>query len=262
MRPGRISGKVALLVGAGSGIGEAAAHLFAREGAAVAVADIRADAARAVAQAVQEAGGKAAAFAVDVTSDESVRGAVAAVVEHFGKLDILFDSAGGSLPEDGPVTEVDLAVWDRTMPVDVRGAILCARHAIPALIGSGGGAVVLMSSGAALRGSSRAHIYAAAKGAVNALTRSLAGTYAKHNIRVNAICAGRIDTPRVRNAYGIPGSRATLGDPFDAATIVQAYPFWLGKPEDIAQIALFLASDESRMITGAEIPANGGRSAY
>lgn len=262
MRPGRIAGKVALLVGAGGGIGEAAAHLFAREGAAVAVADIRADAAQDVANAVIAAGGTAAHFAVDVTSDDSVRALVADALARFGKLDILFNTAGGSLPGDGPVTEADLSVWDRTMPLDVRGTILCARHAIPAMVATGGGSIVNMSSGAALRGSGRAHIYAAAKGAVNALTRSMAGEYAKDNIRVNAICAGRIDTPRVRNAYGIPGQAAAGSDPFDAAAVVKAYPFWLGKPEDIAAIALFLASEESRMITGAEIPANGGRSAY
>lgn len=262
MRPGRVAGKVALLVGAASGIGEAAAHLFAREGAAVAVADIRADAAEAVAQAILAAGGTAAHFAVDVTSDDSVRALVAGTVARFGKLDILFNTAGGSLAEDAPVTEVDLSVWDRTMPVDVRGTILCARHAVPAMVAAGGGAIVNMSSGAALRGSGKAHVYAAAKGAVNALTRSMAGAYAKDNIRVNAICAGRVDTPRVRSAYGIPGQTATGSDPFDAAAVVKTYPFWLGKPEDIAFIALFLASEESRMITGAEIAANGGRSAY
>jgi len=261
-RPGRIAGKVALLVGAGGGIGEAAAHLFAREGAAVAMADIRADAAEAVAQAIRAAGGTAAHFAVDVTSDDNVRALVADTVARFGRLDILFNTAGGSLPEDAPVTEVDLSVWDRTMPLDVRGTMLCARHAVPAMVAAGGGSIVNMSSGAALRGSGRAHVYAAAKGAVGALTRSMAGAYAKDNIRVNAICAGRIDTPRVRAAYGIPGEAVTASDPFDAAAVVKAYPFWLGTPKDIAFIALFLASDESRMITGAEIPANGGRSAY
>lgn len=130
------------------------------------------------------------------------------------------------------------------------------------MVTAGGGSIINMSSGAALRGSGRAHIYAAAKGAVDALTRSMAGAYAKDNIRVNAICAGRIDTPRVRAAYGVPGQVMAGNDPFDAAAVVKAYPFWLGKPQDIAAIALFLASEESRMITGAEIPANGGRSAY
>lgn len=262
MGTGRIAGKVALLVGAASGIGEAAAHLFAAEGAAVAVADIHADAAAAVARTIRAAGGTAAHFAVDVTSDDSVRALVADTVARFGTLDILFNTAGGSLPEDAPATEVDLAVWDRTMPVDVRGTLLCARHAVPAMVAAGGGAIVNMSSGAALRGSGRAHIYSAAKGAVNALTRSLAGAYAKDNIRVNAICAGRIDTPRVRAAYGIPGQAGAGADPFNAAAVVKAYPFWLGQPQDIAFVALFLASEESRMITGAEIPANGGRSAY
>jgi NAD(P)-dependent dehydrogenase (short-subunit alcohol dehydrogenase family) len=119
-----------------------------------------------------------------------------------------------------------------------------------------------MSSGAALRGASPAQAYTAAKGAIVSLTRSMAGTYAKHNVRVNCICAGRIDTPRVRRTYGLPDRPGGVEDPQDASGQVKTYPFWVGKPEDIANIALFLACDESRMITGAAIAADGGRSAY
>jgi NAD(P)-dependent dehydrogenase (short-subunit alcohol dehydrogenase family) len=122
--------------------------------------------------------------------------------------------------------------------------------------------VINMSSGAALRGANPAQVYTAAKGAIVSLTRSMAGTYAKDNVRVNCICAGRINTARVRRTYGLPGRAGGVADPQDATGQVKMYPFWVGEPEDIANIALFLASDESRMITGAAIAADGGRSAY
>ena len=160
------------------------------------------------------------------------------------------------------VTEVELDVWDRTMALDVRGAMLVCRHGIPELVKAGGGSVVNMSSGAALRGSSPKHVYTAAKGAILSFTRALAGSYAKDNIRANAICAGRILTDRILNNYGTADAPGLVADLQDAAGRVRDYPFWVGRPEDIANIALFLASDESRMITGATIPADGGRSAY
>jgi NAD(P)-dependent dehydrogenase (short-subunit alcohol dehydrogenase family) len=139
--------------------------------------------------------------------------------------------------------------------------MLCCHHAIPAIVRAGGGAVVNMSSGAALRGASPAHVYSAAKGGVLSLTRALAGTYARNNVRVNAICAGRILTGRILSRYGTPDAPKPAEDQ-QADERVKEYPFWVGTPEDIATIALFLASEESRMITGAAIPADGGRSAY
>lgn len=257
--PGRLHGKVALIVGGGTGIGEATARMFAREGARVMIGDVRPEAAAAVARAI---GGEAASLAMDVTSDPSVAAAVAATVERFGALHVLFDCAGGSLPEDSPVTDVDLSIWAKTMTLDGFGTLLCCRHAIPAIIAAGGGSVVLMSSGAALRGSGKAHVYAAAKGAVVSLTRSMAGAYARDNVRVNTICSGRVNTERVRRTYGIPGQPGASADAMRVDEQVKTYPFWFGEPGDIAHVALFLASDESRMITGAAIPADGGRSAY
>lgn len=262
LRVPRLAAKVALVVGAGTGIGEASARLFAQEGAAVAVADIRLDAAQHVAAGIVEAGDEATAFHADVLSDDSIAALVKAVLARYGRLDVLLNCAGGSLPADAPVTEVDLAVWDRTMPLDVRGTILTCRHAIPAMLESGGGSVVNMSSGAALRGSGKAHIYAAAKGAIVSLTRTLAGTYAGRGLRANAICAGRINTERIRQTYGVPGRPGKAADAMNVDEQIKTYPNWFGEPEDIAHIALFLASDESRMITGAAIPADGGRSAY
>lgn len=258
----RLAGKVAFITGAGSGIARAAAIMFAREGARIAVAEIKPDLGRATEKLVREASGEALFIATDVTSEASVQAAVAATLQRFGRIDVLYNCAGGSVPADSHVTDVDLAVWQHTMSLDLLGPILCCRHAIPEIIKAGGGTVVNMSSGAALRGGSPAHIYTSAKGAILSLTRALAGAYAKNNVRVNAICAGRILTERITSSYGTPDQPGRVEDRQDAAGRSKEYPFWVGQPEDIASIALFLASDESRMITGAAIPAEGGRSAY
>ena len=253
----RLAGRVALITGGAWGIGRAAAELFVREGVKLAIADIDEKACAALAH---ELG--ALFVATDVTSEASVKAAVAVVEREFGKLDVLFNCAGGSVSEDAPVGKVDVAaVWDKTMRLDLLGTINCCQHAIPAIVRAGGGAVVNMSSGAALRGASPAHIYTAAKGGIVSLTRALAGTYAKQDVRVNAICAGRILTERILARYGTPDAPKPAEDQ-QADARVKEYPFWVGKPEDIANIALFLASDESRMITGAALPADGGRSAY
>jgi len=248
--------------GGGAGIGRAAAVRFAGEGAAVVVADIDAESARATAALVQSAGGEAMAVACDVREEASVTAAFEAAAARYGALHVLFNCAGGSLPADSWITDVDMQVWEHTMQVDLKGTMHCCRHAIPRIVAAGGGAVVNMSSGAALRGASPAHIYTAAKGAIVSLTRALAGAFARDNVRVNAICAGRIDTERIRRTYGTPTAPGGVPDRQDAAGQVRQYPFWFGAPEDIANVALFLASDESRMITGAAIPADGGRSAY
>jgi NAD(P)-dependent dehydrogenase (short-subunit alcohol dehydrogenase family) len=255
----RLAGRVALISGGAWGIGRAAAVQFARAGAKVVVADID----EAAGAALQRELGDAARFIrTDVTDEASVAGAVAATERHFGKLDTLLNCAGGSISADAPLGKVEVAaVWDRTMQLDLRGTIHCCHHAIPAIVRAGGGAVINMSSGAALRGASPAHIYSAAKGGILALTRALAGTYARDNVRVNAICAGRILTERILARYGTPDDPKPAEDQ-QADQRVKDYPFWVGEPKDIANIALFLASDESRMITGAAIPADGGRSAY
>ena len=258
----RLQGRVAFLVGAGAGIARACAAMFAREGAAIIVTDINPATGRATADAVGAQGGDALFVQMDVTDEGSIAAAVAAGMARFGKIDTLFNSAGGSLPEDSPITEVDMGVWDRTMVLDLKGTMLACRQVIPCIIAAGGGAVVNMSSGAALRGANPAHIYTAAKGALVSLTRTLAGSYARDNVRVNCICAGRINTERVRATYGMPGKPGSAPDRQNVTEQLKTYPFWMGEPEDIASIALFLASNESRMITGAAIPADGGRSAY
>ena len=258
----RLQGKVAMITGAASGIGAASVALFSREGASVAICDIDGKRGAELARAITQSGGNAQYFETDVRSQESVQDNVENIISTFGKLDILFNCAGGSLPQDTHVADVDLDVWNKTISLDLLGIVICCKVAIPQLIRAGGGAVVSMSSGAALRGSNDAHIYSAAKGGVVALTRAMAGAYAKNGIRVNAICSGRVDTDRIRQTYGVPGIKGQVKGTMDANKQIETYPFWFGRPEDIANIALFLASNESRMITGAAIPADGGRSAY
>lgn len=257
---GRLLDKVAFVTGAGSGIGRASARLFAREGARVLVADIDAAAGQATVRDIGETGGAALAVVTDVTDEDSVRRAIAASVDRFGKLDILFNCAGGSVAADASVTDVDMAVWHRTQALDLLGPFLCCRHGIPELVKAGGGAVVNVSSMVALRGTFPIHAYTAAKGGVIAFTRAVAADYARHGIRANVICPGTILTERItRRLAATPTAK-----PMKPAVTVDwtEYPFSVGQPEDIASIALFLASAESRMITGAVIPADGGFSAY
>lgn len=255
----RLADRVAVVAGGAGGIGSAIVRRFAEEGAAVAILDLDEATAAPLLREVQALGRPVAFFAADVAAEDQVRAAVAASVARFGGLHIAVNTVGGSLLEDGPVTEADLAVFGKVMSLDLLGTIHVCRHAIPAIRPTGGGAIVNMSSGAALRGS-RTHLYSAAKGAIVSLTRSIAGGYAHDNIRANAICAGRVATERVRKKDLVtpPGSTRRLA----TEEVVKTYPFWAGTPEDIANIALFLASDESRMITGASIAADGGRSAY
>ncbi|HEV7820696.1 MAG TPA: SDR family oxidoreductase [Burkholderiales bacterium] len=261
---GRLQGRSAFITGAGAGIARVASSLFAREGAKVAVIEINEETGAATAQAVRDQGGEAIFIPTDITSEESVKNAVTKAVAQLGRLDVLFNCAGGSSLDDGLVTEVDIEkVWQHTMSLDLLGTMLCARHVIPEIIKAGGGTVINMSSGAALRGGSPLHVYTSAKGAILSLTRAMAGAYVQNNVRVNAICAGRIQTERNVLKYGVGGKGGgSIVDRQDAKGRVNDYPFWLGEPVDIANIALFLASDESRMITGAVIPADGGRSAY
>ena len=256
MAMGRLEDKVAVITGAGSGIARAAARIFTREGAQVVVAEIDPELGAASAK---EAGNNALFVPTDVTDEDSVDATMAQAVEHFGNLHILFNCAGGSVLEDSNVTDVDMAVWERTIPLDLKGPFLCCRYGIPRMIESGGGAVINVSSVVALRGNHPAHVYSAAKGGLISLTRSLAGSYAKDGVRANVICPGLVKTDRIKSRY--VAEKASEGREGVIRTF-ERYPFGVGEPEDIANIALFLASDESRMINGAVIPAEGGISAY
>lgn len=255
---GRLAGKVAFITGAGSGIARAAAKIFAREGARVVIAELKAELGRATEETIREQGGEACFIQTDVTHEDNVRQSIAAAVQRYGGLHVLYNCAGGSIPEDKPLTEVDMSVWGHTISFDLLGMFLCSRHGIPEIIKSGGGAVVNMSSVAALMGFTPAHVYVAAKGGIISLTKAMACDYAEHKIRVNAICPGAVMTDRVKNRVG--PSAARVASKFNER--MKGHPYAVGQPEDIANIALFLASDESRMITGAIIAADGGLSAY
>ena len=206
----------------------------------------------------REAGVGARFVHTDVTDEESVKQMVQQAREAFGPVDILLNCAGGSLREDGPVTEVDPSVWDRTMNLDLKGPFLCCRHVIPVMVEQGKGSVVNFSSVVALRGNHIAHVYVMAKGGLISFTKALAGAYSPKGIRVNAICPGVVLTERVRSRF-TGGNQIRFGG---IDNIAGQYPFAVGQPEDIANVALFLASDESRMVNGAAIPAEGGFSAY
>jgi NAD(P)-dependent dehydrogenase (short-subunit alcohol dehydrogenase family) len=251
----RLAGKVAVITGAGSGIGRASARLFVAEGAKVVVAEIDKTLGEASAR---EAGTDARFVRTDVTDEESVKQMVQRAKEAFGRIDILLNCAGGSLPEDRPVTDVDPSVWDKTMNLDLKGPFLCCRHVIPVMVEQGHGSVVNFSSVVALRGNHIAHVYVMAKGGLLSFTRALAGAYSPKGVRVNAICPGVVLTERVRSRF-TDGNQVRFGG---IDNIAEKYPFAVGQPEDIANVALFLASDESRMVNGAAIPAEGGFSAY
>ena len=261
MKPGRLHDRIAMITGAAGGIGRAAASRFAQEGAKLVLLDLSADVLN-VAQELALRPADVASFQTDVTSDVAVKDAVASAIETFGRIDVLFNTVGGSVPEDAPVDVIDFNVWQRTLRLDLDGTFIACRHVLPYMKQENRGTIVNMSSGAALRGSSKSHAYASAKGAIVSLTKVLAGTYAANNIRVNAICAGRVNTERIRNTYGVPGHPGSVTDPMSGEAQYKQYPFWFSQPQDVANVALFLASDESRMITGAAIAADGGRSSY
>jgi NAD(P)-dependent dehydrogenase (short-subunit alcohol dehydrogenase family) len=257
---GRLKGKVAVITGGAGGIGASSAALFAAEGARVVVVDIDAEGGERVAAGIRASGGDAAFIRTDVRLEDSVAQAVAFTLARHGRLDVLFNIAGGSAADDAPVHEVDMGLWEKTLSVDLLGTFLFCRHAVPVMMRQQAGVIVNTSSWSALKGF-RKHIYTAAKGGVVALTRSLAGDYAEHGIRANVICPGGVRSQRNLSRYA---ASVAPDDPVatERARIAKRYPFSYGDPIDIANIGLFLASDESRMITGATIAADGGRSAY
>jgi len=257
----RLVNRVAFITGAGTGIGRQAALLFAREGARIVIADFDAELGRETETLVQAAGGEALFVETNITDEESVRVAVAATLSRFNKLDLLYNCAGGSVDDDGDITKIEPWVIDHTISLDLKGTLYCCRHAIPEIIRSGGGSVVNMSSTAALQGTAM-HVYSAAKGAIISLTKSLAATYTKDLVRVNAICPGIVLTDRVKKRFGdLPDADGKSNNSIAARTATR-YPFGVGQPDDIAQVALFLAADESRMVNGAIIAADGGLSAF
>ena len=243
-----LQNKVAIVTGAGSGIGAASAARFALEGAAVAVADVRLRKAEEVAAAIRDTGGHAIALEVDVAHADSVQAMVAATVAEYGRLDVLFNNAGTLRP--GTAEELSPQDWDFVMAVNVRSVFLGAKYAVPVMRSQGGGSIVNTASISGLHGDGGSVVYAASKAAVINLTRALSTDHAPEGIRVNAICPGTIQTPPVKRMMADP---VALQRNLDAHALRR-----LGFPEEIAAAAVWLASDESSFVTGEAIVVDGG----
>ena len=248
----RLRGKVCFVTGAASGMGRVAATSFCREGARVAVADVNAEACEAAAAEARKAGGDAFAIACDVTSETAVKAAIAATVARFGRLDVLYNNAGIMMAEDHSVVDTEEWVWDKTLAVNLKGIYLCCKYGIPEMIRAGGGSVINIASFVALVGCSVPQdAYTATKGAVIALTKSLAVQFGPKKVRSNAICPGPIETPLLTEwllkdaeAKRIRLARNPTGR--------------FGKPEDIVNAGIYLASDESAWTNGAVLTIDGG----
>ncbi|MBI4190630.1 MAG: SDR family oxidoreductase [Betaproteobacteria bacterium] len=261
---GRLEGKVAFITGAGAGIAKASALALVTEGARVALVEINRELGRTAEKQVRKAGGDAIFLETDVTKDDAVKRAIGATVDRYGKLDVLVNCAGGSLQEDVPVHEMDLAVWKHTIALNLLHPFLCCRHGIPHMIKGSSGSIINFSSSLGMIGAGKP-IYAAAKGGIVSFTRALAWEYAKNGIRANAIAPATVRTERsIKRWENKDWLLAEKPSPAAQArmAIQKNYPFSLGEPEDIASIVVFLASNESRMLTGAVIAADGGRSSY
>jgi len=249
----RLKDKVAIITGAGRGIGKAAALLFAKEGANIVIADINTKNGENTKQEILEKKGNAIFVRTDVSSEKDVKNLVNATINEFGKLDILYNNAAIFLHgKDGYITDIEEYVWDKIIDINLKGTYLCCKYSIPEIIKSGGGCIINTSSSAGLIGIPGCDAYSATKGAVISLTRSLGVEYAPKNVRINCIAPVAIKTEMV--------VESNFKDPsFDEKKFLSTTPIrrW-GEPEDIAKAALFLASDESSYLVGCILVADGG----
>lgn len=254
-RKPRFEGKVALITGAASGQGRAAALLFAEEGARVVVSDVNGDGAEEVAGEIKGSGGEAVAVATDVSREVEVKAMIEATIEAFGRLDVLFNNAGvGYSAADrftmASVVETPEEDWDAVLAINLKGVAMGCKHAIPVMERQGGGAIVNNASINALVGLSGADAYTAAKGGVVSLTRVLAVDWGPKGIRVNCMCPGGVDTPMIAPAIA---DEAVLGFMRESTPLGR-----LARPEETARVALFLASEEASYLNGAVFPVDGG----
>src|SRR5215469_8590792 len=255
-RTGRVAGKVALVTGAASGLGAASARRLAQEGAKVMLTDVAADAVRAVADQIADAGGAAVSETHDVANEDDWARVVSATVERFGRLDVLVNNAGvsGGLQE---LMTLELEAWRRLMSVNLDGVFLGMRHAGPAMAGAGGGSIVNISSILGKVGMAGAAAYCASKGGVALLTKAAALEWAPLGIRVNSVHPGFIDTPMVSGALQAVENANQMRD-----LVISRHALGrMGVPREVADVVVFLASDESSFITGAELVVDGGYTA-
>jgi len=247
-----LAGKTALITGGASGIGRATALLFAREGATVAITDVNDLGGRAVVEEITHAGGKATFEPADITRAADCKRVVERTLRVFGAIHVLFNNAG--IVRRSSVTELSEDDWDRVMAVNVKGIFLMCREVIPAMAGNDGGSIINMSSGWGLAGGARAAAYCASKGAVVLLTKAMAIDHGPQNIRVNCICPGDTDTGMLRNEAQQLGE---LEGQFLASSAHRPLGR-IGRPDEIAQAALYLASDASSFVTGTALVVDGG----
>lgn len=245
----RLSGKVALITGAASGMGRVACETFAAQGAMIAALDLNAP--QETVDAVTSAGGQAIALTANVTDAASVQEAVAATVERFGGLDVLYNNAGISPGDDGEATETSVETWDQTMAVNVKGSWLCAKAALEPLRASGRGSIINVASFVAWMGAATPQIaYTTSKGAVLAMTRELAVCEARRGVRVNALCPGPVLTPLLEKFLSDEAKKARR--------LVHIPMGRFGTAQEMVNGALFLASDESSFMTGQSLLIDGG----
>ncbi|MDR7520279.1 MAG: glucose 1-dehydrogenase [Armatimonadota bacterium] len=249
---GRLDGKVVLITGAGSGMGRMASVMFAREGARIVVSEVAEAAGQETVAQVHAAGGRAVFVRTDVAREADVAEAVRAGEAAFGRIDVLYNNAGIFPAEDGSVVDLDEAVWDRVMNVNLKGIYLVCKHGVPALLRAGGGSIINVASFVALVGCTVPQdAYTASKGGVIALTKSLAVQFGPKGIRTNAICPGPIETPLL--------TEWLLTNPEAKRIRLARIPMGrFGRPEDIVYLAMYLASDESSWTNGAVLVADGG----
>ncbi|MAG33114.1 MAG: short-chain dehydrogenase [Deltaproteobacteria bacterium] len=254
---GRVAGKVAIVTGSAAGIGRATVELLAAEGARVVVADVNAEGAEAVAKGIRERGGSAIAQRTDVSLEEDIADLVAAAVREFGGLQILHNNAAITAAaehvHDTDLISMSLEFWDRSFSVNLRGAMLGCKHALPVMIEGGGGAIVNTSSNLSLAGDFSQFAYSAAKAGVNSLTRSVATAYGRQGIRCNTVSPGFIRTA---------SSGDSVSEEMSAVLVSHNLIARVGEPNDLAQAVLYLASDEAAFVTGQLISVDGGQLAH
>ena len=249
---GRLDGKVCVITGAGGGMGREAAIVFTAEGAKVCVADLDEELAE---ETVSLCSGDAFALRVNVADEDDVKHLYAATADRFGGVDVLYNNAGISPADDASVLDTSVQAWQRVQDVNTKGVFLCCKHGIPYLLERGGGSVINVASFVAILGAATSQIsYTASKGAVLAMSKELGVQFARQGVRVNALCPGPVETPLLL---------AIFGD--DPAAFKRRQVHWptgrLGKPREIVNAALFLASDESSFVTGATFVVDGGLTA-